>query len=132
MHKRDDIYNWRMSYEAWQTFNDLRQKGLFYDVTLVSEEGEKFQAHRIVLCSCGHYFRSVSYRRFELYALQACDHNRCLFIGEVVLDLAYTKNVETGDLLPANFGGIDIYRLISISPDEGALLRRLAKIFCIN
>ena len=36
--------------------NNLRSKGLLFDVTLVVQSQE-FQAHRVVLASCSEYFR---------------------------------------------------------------------------
>lgn len=57
LQRKNDVISWRMSYEAWQTFNDLRVKGLFFDVRLITDDNRGFAAHRIVLCTCGHYFR---------------------------------------------------------------------------
>nr|XP_018670771.1 kelch-like protein 10 [Ciona intestinalis] len=44
---------------TWDVFNDLKSKGLFFDVVLTSKDGVSYPAHRIILCTCGDYFRSL-------------------------------------------------------------------------
>ncbi|CAG0889508.1 unnamed protein product [Darwinula stevensoni] len=45
----------------------LLERGLFVDVTLASEEGEKYAVHKIVLCACSPYFQ-------KLLADNRCEH----------------------------------------------------------
>ena len=44
---------------AIKTFNKLRNTEDYFDVTLVSSDQKKFQAHRIVLSACSSYFDNV-------------------------------------------------------------------------
>ncbi|XP_039271810.2 uncharacterized protein LOC120346194 isoform X1 [Styela clava] len=100
--KKDDIYNWRMSYEAWQTFNDLREKGLFYDVTLVTDDQQKFSAHRIVLCTCGHYFRSLFSGRWKSSSqkeIRIPGVNATMM--KCVIQFAYTRSIKLNSISEA-------------------------------
>lgn len=47
-----------MSAMACAIFNELRLEGKLCDVT-ISVDGVEFNAHKNILCSCSHYFRSV-------------------------------------------------------------------------
>ncbi|XP_039271988.2 kelch-like protein 10 [Styela clava] len=49
---------WKPSSDAWLTFNDFRHQGLFCDVVLRVED-VRFPVHRLVLCACSDYFRSL-------------------------------------------------------------------------
>ena len=44
---------------AIKTFNKLRNTEDYFDVTLVSSDHKKFQAHRIVLSACSSYFDNI-------------------------------------------------------------------------
>ncbi|KAM9368980.1 kelch-like protein 10 [Phaethornis superciliosus] len=48
----------RISPMACTILNELRLEGKFCDVTL-SVDGTEFNVHRIILCSCSHYFRAL-------------------------------------------------------------------------
>lgn len=48
----------KMSAMACTVFNELRLEGKLCDV-IISVEGIEFNAHKNILCSCSHYFRSV-------------------------------------------------------------------------
>ena len=43
---------------ACAIFNDLRLEGKLCDA-IISVDGTEFKAHKNILCSCSHYFRSV-------------------------------------------------------------------------
>uniref|UniRef100_H2Y8L9 BTB domain-containing protein n=1 Tax=Ciona savignyi TaxID=51511 RepID=H2Y8L9_CIOSA len=46
-------------------FHDLKTKGLFFDVVLNTKDGYSFPAHRIILCTCGEYFRTLFSGRWK-------------------------------------------------------------------
>lgn len=48
----------KMSAMACTIFNELRLEGKLCDV-IISVGGTEFNAHKNILCSCSHYFRSV-------------------------------------------------------------------------
>lgn len=48
----------KMSAMACTIFNELRLEGKLCDV-IISVDGIEFNAHKNILCSCSHYFRSV-------------------------------------------------------------------------
>ena len=48
----------KMSAMACTVFNELRLEGKLCDV-IISVDGIEFNAHKNILCSCSHYFRSV-------------------------------------------------------------------------
>lgn len=47
-----------MSAMACEVFNELRLEGKLCDV-IIDVNGCQFNAHKNILCSCSHYFRSV-------------------------------------------------------------------------
>ena len=57
--KSSPISKWQATHESWKLFDQLREKGCFCDVTLKSQEGVSFPAHRLIICTCSEYFRSV-------------------------------------------------------------------------
>lgn len=48
----------KMSAMACEVFNELRLEGKLCDV-IINVNGFEFNAHKNILCSCSHYFRSV-------------------------------------------------------------------------
>lgn len=48
----------KMSAMACEVFNELRLEGKLCDV-IIDVNGCQFNAHKNILCSCSHYFRSV-------------------------------------------------------------------------
>lgn len=48
----------KMSAMACEVFNELRLEGKLCDV-IIEVNGCQFNAHKNILCSCSHYFRSV-------------------------------------------------------------------------
>lgn len=48
----------KMSAMACEVFNELRLEGKLCDV-IIDVNGFEFNAHKNILCSCSHYFRSV-------------------------------------------------------------------------
>ncbi|CAK8685295.1 unnamed protein product [Clavelina lepadiformis] len=61
----NDLVSWQRSHQKWQTFRDLRMEGLFFDVVLKTIDGTAFPAHRIILCACSPYFKSLFSGRWE-------------------------------------------------------------------
>ena len=55
-----------------RTFSVLRDEQEFFDVTLVSDDQEQVQAHKLVLSSCSSYFKRI------LTANKHSNHLLCL------------------------------------------------------
>lgn len=53
-----------MSAMACEIFNELRLEGKLCDV-IIDVDGFEFNAHKNILCSCSHYFRSVPERSLQ-------------------------------------------------------------------
>lgn len=66
--KSSPISKWQATHESWKLFDQLREKGCFCDVTLKSQEGVCFPAHRLIICTCSEYFRSACFK-FHLLIL---------------------------------------------------------------
>ena len=41
------------------SFNELREEGIFFDVTLVTDEEVQINAHRLVLSACSDFFKTI-------------------------------------------------------------------------
>lgn len=64
----------KMSAMACTVFNELRLEGKLCDV-IISVDGIEFNAHKNILCSCSHYFRSVPETRGEIQmCFLVCGH----------------------------------------------------------
>ena len=52
--------NWQSFSEHFQSmFKDLHHKGIYSDVTLVSDDQTQFKAHRIILSACSPVLRKI-------------------------------------------------------------------------
>jgi len=64
-----DVTRWRSTHETWKVFSDLRKRSLYFDVVLRTDDGQTFPAHRLMLCTCGQYFRFVQQEENALQLL---------------------------------------------------------------
>ncbi|KAM6295616.1 kelch-like protein 10 [Aegotheles albertisi] len=73
--------------------NELRLEGKFCDVT-ISVDGVEFNAHRIILCSCSHYFRalfdsSCNNTEERVYNIEGISPE----MMRLIIEYAYTRSV---------------------------------------
>ena len=51
------------------SFRELQLSSDFSDVTLVDEEGQQVEAHKIILSACSPFFRSVLWKNKHLHPM---------------------------------------------------------------
>jgi len=74
-------------------FNHLWTEGALCDVILIAEN-RRFDAHRIVLASCSHYFRTMFTRDFQESQLKEIELKGVTSLGlRAVLDFVYTSRL---------------------------------------
>jgi len=75
-------------------FNHLWGEGALCDVILIAES-RRFEAHRVVLASCSHYFRTMFTRDFQESQLKEIELKGVTALGlRAVLDFVYTSRLN--------------------------------------
>lgn len=75
-------------------FNHLWTEGALCDVILIAEN-RRFEAHRVVLASCSHYFRTMFTRDFQESQLKEIELKGVTALGlRAVLDFVYTSRLS--------------------------------------
>jgi len=96
------ISKWQATHETWKVFDQLRSNGCFCDIVLKSNDGVTFPAHRLIICTCSQYFRSLFSGRWHV------DSNQDIYFPEIkseilkkVITFAYSREVDLNSDLEA-------------------------------
>lgn len=96
------ISKWQATHESWKLFDELRSRGCFCDIVLKSSDGVSFPAHRLIICTCSEYFRSLFSGRWRKEADQDVNLPEIRSnILEKVIKFAYSREVELSSDLQA-------------------------------
>ena len=75
------------------SFNKLRNKSEFYDVTLVSDDQKQVSAHKVVLSSCSTFFNNILEKNKHSHPM-LCLYGISSVQLEIVLDYIYFGEVK--------------------------------------
>ncbi|XP_009992503.1 PREDICTED: kelch-like protein 10 [Chaetura pelagica] len=83
----------KISPMACTVLNELRLEGKFCDVT-IRVDGVGFDVHRIILCSCSHYFRALFSTRGNSAEDRVYEvHGLSPEMMRIIIEFAYTRTV---------------------------------------
>jgi len=99
--KSSPISKWQATHESWKLFDQLREKGCFCDVTLKSQEGVCFPAHRLIICTCSEYFRSLFSGRWQTNSKEVELQEIKSRTLQKIITFAYSREVELSSSLQA-------------------------------